>query len=184
MSESKFRMAQKLFKVQMALMNEKIQDFNLDSLIPLIFQKCYEENIAFWFNLFQNEIVLNLRDIGHENYELNIRYYYEGIPDIDSLKIQVLINAFNLTGNKVILENNEDSSALHKDETQDVGIISSNHPTPKHITEAIKTIQSKGIPVTPEAIHNHLPWDQMSSNSKIKCNKYLKDMKKQMEALQ
>ena len=50
---------------------------------------------------------------------------------------------------------------------------------PAHISKAIEKIQAKGIPVTIEAIKNHLPRKEMSNDSLIKCNKYLNEMETQ-----
>lgn len=174
MSKSKFIMAQKLARVQEDLMGETIQDYSLEFLLPLIFKACLKENLTFWFNFLENECVLNLRDIGHENYELNIRQYYTS-EDIDSIKIQVLKNTFLLTDNSYRLKNDNASSAKKGDEPVD--IISGDKPVPKHIRTAIETIKAKGIPVTPDAINNHLPTGQMSPSQLIECNRYLKQMK-------
>lgn len=176
MSESKFVMAQKIYNVQKALMGVSIQDMSLDSLITLIFEKCSEENLTFWFNFIDNHCVLNLRDIKHENYELNIRQYYETIEDIDSIKLQVLVNAFNLTGDELTLENNEDSSALQEEETPDNKIISGDKVIPKPINEAIKKIKAKGVEVNKKSIRAHVQWNQLSTDQRIKCTNYLENM--------
>lgn len=178
MSTSKFIMATKLARVQKRLMELTINDDSLDGLIPLIFKECLKEDLTFWFNFLENEVVLNLRDIGHENYELNIRQYHGNTDDWDSLKKMVLTNTFLITKKPVLL--NEDGNAssektLHGDEGNT--IISSDQPVPKHVRDAITRIQDKGIPVTPETIRNHLPTGQMSTSEVMKCNKYLKEMK-------
>lgn len=172
MSESKFSMAQKLARVQKNLMMCEIQDYSLDSLINLIFKKCSEENLTFWFNFYEHEVVLNLRDISHENYELNIRQYYDTLDDIEKVKLQVLDNAFLLTEDKETLENNDASSA----ETRETQLIGSTKITPKPIRKAIETIQSKGVPVTKEGIRNHVSWGQLSTDQRIKCTNYLEEM--------
>lgn len=176
MSESKFIMAQKLFRVQKTLMDVSIQDFSLDFLIPLIFKECSKENLTFWFNFYEHEVVLNLRDIIHENYELNIRQYYETIEDIDSIKLQVLINAFNLTGKRIILEDNENSSALQEEETQDASLISGDKVTPGPIREAIKKIRAKGVDVNKKSIKAHVRWGQLHTDDRIECTNYLENM--------
>lgn len=176
MSESKFIMAQKLVRVQTALMECELPD-SLESLIPLIFKACLKENICFWFNFFEHEVVLNLRDIKHENYELNIRQYYESVNDIDSVKILVLNNAFLLTGNKTVFENNDDGSALQETETlEDAHIISGDKIIPKPIRNAIDTIKAKGVEVNKTSIRNHVPWNQLSNDQRIKCTNYLNEM--------
>ena len=74
MSTSKFIMACKLSNVQQKLMAVTIEDMSLDGLLPLIYKECLKENLTFWFNFMEDACVLNLRDIEHENHELNIRY--------------------------------------------------------------------------------------------------------------
>ena len=165
MNTSKFTMAKKLANVQSKLMAMEIKDDSHEGLISLIFKECQKENLTFWFNLLSDACVLNLRDIEHENYELNIRYAYETIPntteDIKNIECNLLFNAFLIT---------------HQAAEPNVPIISSDKPVPRHITKAIDAINKKGIPVTREAIQNHLPLSEMSSNARIECNKYLKEM--------
>lgn len=169
MSESKFIMAKKLFKVQKSLMELKIQDFGLDSLLSLIFKACATEQIVFGFNFFEDGCVLNLRDIGRENTELNIRYFYSrNDENIDDVKVQVLKNAFNLTSTPLDASSAKNEESIH--------IVSGDKPVPSHIRQAIKKLEAKGVPVTVEGIRNHLPLNEMSSNSRIKCNAYLKNM--------
>lgn len=175
MSESKFIMAKKLALVQNNLLECEIQDTNLDSLLPLIMRECRKENIVFWFNFFEHEVVLNLRDTQHENYELNIRQHYE-THDIDEVKLQVLVNAFLLTTGKTVLENNEDSSALQEEETPDNKIISGDKVIPKPINEAIKKIKAKGVEVNKKSIRAHVQWNQLSTDQRIKCTNYLENM--------
>lgn len=169
MSKSKLSMAKKLYAVQKDLQREEIQEFTLDSLLPLIMKACSKQNLMFWFNFIDNHCILNLRDIEHENYELNIRYHYESVGNIEIIKLEVLKNAFLLTNNS----NEINASSAN---TESLEIISGDKPVPPHINEAIKKIKSKGIPVTAEAIHNHLPLGQMSTSARMKCNKYLKEM--------
>lgn len=179
MSKSKFIMARRLVRVQKNLMSKTINEDTLDGLISLIFKECLKEKLTFWFNFLENEVVLNLRDIEHENYELNIRQHYTETDKPDDLKKMVLVNTFLITKNSVEFEHsNEASSQKKSDETH---IISGDKPVPPHIREAIEKIQAKGIPVTPETIRNHLPTKEMSTNATIQCNNYLKKM---MEASQ
>ena len=95
MSQSKFIMAKKLCKVQKRLMEVKIEEFTLENLLPLIFQECLKENLTFWFNFIEDAAVLNLRDVEHENYELNIRHHYANAPlsqeNIDAVKLNLLV---------------------------------------------------------------------------------------------
>ncbi|MBO6274813.1 MAG: hypothetical protein J6M91_04625 [Methanobrevibacter sp.] len=181
MSESKRIMARKLYNVQRVLMDMEIQDFSLESLTSLIFNECSKENLCFWFNFIEETCVLNLRDIHHENYELNTRVHYDnalfnGIS-VDDLKVMAFKNTFLLTENKVLLENNEASSEnITKEETSDAKIISGDKVTPIPIRKAIEKIKGKGIDVTKEAIKNHVPWSQLSTDQMIKCTNYLNQM--------
>lgn len=172
MSASKLLMAQKLSHVQEKLMGKKFEDFNLTTLLPSIFEECLKEKLTFWFSFVEQTAVLNLRDVEHENYELNIRLHY-GTGDITEdymieLKRQLLLNTFLITQNMF---------ALDKETTEtESKILSSDKPIPGHIRKAIETIESKGIPVTKEAIQNHLPLGKMSTNARMECNKFLKEM--------
>ncbi|MBR1749039.1 MAG: hypothetical protein IJ743_04495 [Bacilli bacterium] len=179
MSTSKFIMAKKLQKVQDNLRECKIEGPSLESLIPLIFEKCYEEKLTFWFNVFENEIVLNLRDVEQENYELNFRQHYKSTSTLDEFKVQLLFNVFLLWKNTN--KSSVASSAKKESSKTEQVIITGDKPTPPHIREAIKKIEAKGIPVTVEAIQNHLPLGQMSTSHRMECNKYLKKM---MEAFE
>ena len=174
MSESKFVMAKKLSSVQTALMGETINDLSLDNLIPLIFKACLKENLCFWFNVIENELVLNLRDIGHENYELNIRQHYDIISfdgNMDSLKKQVLINAFLITSNNISVEEN----VANSDDSGDK-LISTEKLPPKTINRVIKELHEKGIDVNRSSVKNNIPWSQLSTDERIKCTNYLKNM--------
>ena len=177
MSTSKFMMACKLSNVQQKLMAVPIDDLSLDGLLPLIYKECLQEKLMFWFNFMEDACVLNLRDIEHENHELNIRYAYEKPPinraDLEYYKYYVLINAFIITSNPVTLTSADESNRA----TVQQNIISSDKPVPKSINDAIKRIKSKGMPVTADTIRNHLPTSQMSTSETMKCNKYLKEMK-------
>lgn len=175
MSQSKFIMAQKLNNIQKSLMSMTIDDMDINTLIPLIFEECQKESITFWFNFIEDSLVLNLRDIEHENYELNIRYYipeYKNMPEsvgMDKAKQELLINAFLLTPKSL-------PNIASSDNTKEDTLLSSDKPIPPHIREAIKTIEGKGIPVSVEAIHNHLPLGEMSNSARLECNNYLKEM--------
>ena len=170
MSTSKFTMAKKLANVQSRLMATEIKQSSFEYILPLIFEECKKENLTFWFNMLSDACVLNLRDIEHENYELNIRYAYESIPvsadDVKNVEMNLLHNTFLLTHTS-----KQVSSA-----SSDGVILDSDKPVPRHITKAIETIQRKGIPVTRESIQNHLPLNDMSTSARLECNKYLKEM--------
>ena len=177
MSKSKFIMAQKLQRVQVALMEEEISSTQLNVLLPLIFKKCLEEKMTFWFNFLEDACVLNLRDVEHENTELNIRYAYTNVPlseqEVDIFKETLLINAFLITSSSVKLNV---ASSKTEDETL---IIDNDEIMPPEIRKAIERIQKKGMPVTPNAIRNHLSLSKMSTGDRITCNRYLKKMKEE-----
>lgn len=176
MSTSKFIMAQKLNKVQVRLMSRDIEEYTLQSLIPLIFKECLEENLTFWFNVYENEVVLNLRDTGHENYELNIRHYIGKIVDADKVKISLLKNTFLLTSEAHSL--NEASSNTLKNNEDEVNntLISSEKLPPTPINKAIAQIQNKGLSINPSTIKNHVKWSQLSNNERIQCKNYINNM--------
>ena len=172
MSESKRVMAEHLARVQRKIMGMSFESITLEDLLPIIFEECLKENMTFWFSFVEDTCVLNLRDIRYENYELNIRLYHETGVNPTEIKTELLINTFLITQKSHEIKNNEVSSAPKDDGV----VISNDQPVPKPIREAIKKIEAKGIPVTPEAIQHHLPLGEMSNDSRMKCNKYLKSM--------
>ena len=171
MSGSKFNMAKKLHAVQEDLMIEEIQEFTLEYLLPLIMKACSKQKLMFWFNFIEDACVLNLRDVTHDNYELNIRYHYGTFDNPENIKIETLKNAFILTEKSVELEK---ASSAKRDEP--LNIVSGDKPVPSHIRQAIQKLEAKGVPITVKGIKNHLPLNEMSNNSRIKCNAYLKRM--------
>ncbi|MBQ6350245.1 MAG: hypothetical protein IJI42_04885 [Methanobrevibacter sp.] len=177
MSNSKFIMAKKLQRVQVALMEEKISSTQLQVLLPLIFKKCLKENMTFWFNFLEDACVLNLRDVEHENTELNIRYAYPSVPlgekGLDKFKETLLVNAFLITKSSVKVNV---ASSAREEETR---IIDSDEVMPASIRKAIEKIQKKGIPVTVDTIRNHLQLSKMSTSNRIECNRYLKKMEEE-----
>jgi len=82
------------------------------------------------------------------------------------------MNTFLITKDNVSVSN----VASSKKQEEETLIISGDKPVPPHIRKAIDKIQSKGIPVTREAIQNHLPLGKMSTSARLECNKYLKEM--------
>lgn len=180
MSNSKFIMAQKLQKVQVKLMQEKISETSLDVLLPLIFQKCLEENLTFWFNFMEDAIVLNLRDVANENYELNIRYAYHPVPpisnpgDIEAYKVNVLLNAFLITTDSHV--DNVASSAPQKEESNEKPIKESNLVPPPAIRVAIDELEKVGMEITRKNVGDQLNLKQMSQDKRRQCIAYLRDM--------
>ena len=180
MSQSKFIMAKKLCKVQKRLMEVKIEEFTLENLLPLIFQECLKENLTFWFNFIEDAAVLNIRDIEHENYELNIRNAYPEIPIksdvIDSIKINLLINSFLLTGKPHEIDGDVASSADNKIVKHDQPIKQSNAVPPTSIRTVIDMLEKNGEPVTRKTIQEYLQMDKMSTDNRRRCIAYLKSM--------
>lgn len=184
MSESKFVMSKKLHNVQESLMAEEINPLKFEETLSLIFEECSKENLTFWFNFHEDYCVLNLRDIGHENYELNFRNAYVSVPITDEAiienKIRLFENAFLLTRNAVegySAKPMEEASEkeVNNDDIDEL-IFTSEKPLPPHVSKAIDTITSKGIPVTKESLKNHIPWDKISTEQRIKCTEYLNEM--------
>lgn len=173
MSESKMVMAAHLCNVQKNLMGVKFESLTLENILPIIFNECIKENITFYFSFIENTAILNLRDVRYDNYELNIRLHHETPADYEELKKSLLINTFLITSESETVPSIA-SSAKNEEVTQH--LISNDKPVPKHIRKAIERIQAKGMPVTADAIKNHLPLSQMSSSARLECNKYLKEM--------
>lgn len=187
MSESKFVMAQKLYHVQEALMGKEINFQDFSEVLSLIFKECSKENLTFWFNFHEDYCVLNLRDIEHENYELNIRKAYVGVPVSDEIitdnKLHLLQNTFLLIEKSVNgsntptfakLDDHEDTS-IPKDSVEDL-IFTVDKPIPPHISKAIDKINAKGIPITKDSLKNHIPWNEISTEQRIKCTEFLNEM--------
>ena len=171
---SKVIMACKLANVQKRLRDKSFEKFTLEDILPVIMEECFKENLVFWFNFLEDSVVLNLRDITHENYELNIRYGYESAPiqltDAEHYKTLVLLNAFNLTHQEI----KPASSATHK--IDEKPIQESNIVPPRAIRAAMDTIKGRGDEVTKKAIEKELQFDKMSSDNRRQCIRYLKDM--------
>ena len=179
MSQSKFIMAKKLQKVQLDLMQMEISKISYDVLLPLIFKKCYENNLTFWFNFLEDAAVLNLRDVEHENYELNIRHHYANAPlsqeNIDAIKLNLLVNAFLVTTAKEVIDMPmKENPELNK--AQEKPIKESNLVPPTSIRTVIDMLEKNGEPVTRQSIQQYLQMDKMSSDNRRRCIAYLKSM--------
>ena len=172
---SKTVMYQKLCNVQQKLMAKEIPSVELRDLLPVIFEKCLEENMMFYFNFIENACVLNLRDITQDNMELNIRLYYpnENI-DCKLLKEQVLINAFLLTKKASVINNA--SSTNKNDVKHDKPIKQSNAVPPTAIRTVIDMLEKNNEPVTRQSIQKYLQFDKMSTDNRRRCIAYLKTM--------
>ena len=177
MSSSKFIMAQKLQRVQVSLMAEEITDYSLSSLLQVIYQKCYEENLTFWFNFLEDACVLNLRDVEHENTELNIRYAYPSIPldmeHINYFKEMILRNAFLLTSSPVVISMPKDVCAAEEEPEK---ISMTDDVPPKQIRTVIEMLQKNNEPVNKRSIQQYLQLGKLETEDRRKCIRYLKNM--------
>ena len=173
---SKTVMYQKLCKVQQKLMAEEIPSVELRDLLPVIFEKCLEENMMFYFNFIENTCVLNLRDISSDNMELNIRLYYPSDKiDCKLLKEQVLINAFLLTKKASVISI---ASSANKKDVKHEGhqIKESNLVPPRAVRTAMDVITQRGDKITKKAIEKELHFDKMSIDNRNQCIAYLRSM--------
>ena len=177
MSNSKFIMAQKLQNVQVSLMAEEITEFGLSDLLQLIYQKCYEENLTFWFNFLEDSCVLNLRDVEHENTELNIRYAYPSIPldmeHINYFKEMILRNAFLLTSNSVTISMPNDKAVAEEEPEK---ITMTDDVPPASIRAVMDMLEKNGEPINKKSIQQYLQLGRMSTENRRKCIAYLKNM--------
>ena len=182
MSNSKVLMAKKLAVIQSNLMGTKFEDTSLQTLLPIIFKECLEQNLTFWFNFIEDYCVLNLRDINQENNELNIRQYMGNIADVElaDIKRQVLINAFLITPNLITIssaEKEEERVETHKKEAvEEKPIQDSSIVPPSPIRIAIAGCEKDGEPVTKKNIESRLNLKGMSQDKRRQCIAYLKDM--------
>lgn len=176
---SKVIMAHKLHEVQKNLMGKKFERLSLDYILPLIFEECGKQNMAFWFNFLEDSCVLNLRDTVHENYELNIRYAYQcspvSIEKVNEYKRVVLINTFLITS-----ASRDVVSSAKKDEEnikhEDKPIQESNIVPPAAIRVAMEECEKLGEPVTRKNVELKLNLKAMSQEKKSQCIAYLRDM--------
>ena len=180
MSQSKFVMAKRLQQVQLDLMQDEISETSYDVLLPLIFKKCYKNNLTFWFNFLEDSAVLNLRDVEHENYELNIRHYYANAPlsqeNIDAIKLNLLVNAFLITNKKVEIDLPKKVVEENVEVKHEKPIKQSNAVPPTSIRTVIDMLEKNGEPVTKKSIQQYLQLDKMSTDNRRRCIAYLRSM--------
>ena len=179
---SKENMYKKLQCVQAALMEETIEEYSLQSLLPLIFKYCTMNNLTFWFNFIEDHVVLNLRDFTQESMELNIRYSFKAAPVptggvndsmLELIKVNLLKNAFLLTDKPVkncIEITSSDNVAPEEP------ILKSESVPPTSIRTVIDMLQKNGEPVNKRSIQKYLQLDKMSTENRSKCIAYLKSM--------
>lgn len=184
MVASKLIMAKKLCNVQIELMGRKFDSVTLDTILPIIFKECLKQNMTFWFNFLEDACVLNLRDVEHENYELNIRQYYQALPiqqsDMENYKLQVLLNAFLITPGENPIENASSATTnneeRHSEETVDKPIQESNLVPPSAVRVAIELCEKNNEPVTRKNVENKLNLGQMSQDKRRQCIAFLRSM--------
>ena len=182
MSKSKFAMSKKLNNIQKNLMGVEFQDLTLESLLPIIFEECCKENIMFWFNFIENACVLNLRDIQHENYELNIRLSIGEMDNnkgLDYYKEEVLKNAFLILQGEFpegFPEKEVSVSNRSNDETQNKQIVKSDTVPPSPIRIAMAGCKQDGEPVTKKNLEKRLNLKGMTHEKRKQCVRYLKGM--------
>lgn len=179
MSKSKTIMAGKLCKVQQTLMAKEIESSKVEYLVPLIFKECVQEDMTFWFSFLEDCAILNLRDIAHENYELNIRYHYTSAPisaeKIDAIKIELLMNVFLITKEASVMDiYKEDEPAPETPKEQ--AISESKLVPPTSVRTVINLLEKNNIPVTKKNIESELHLDKMSSEKRRRCIAYLRSM--------
>ena len=180
MSSSKFHMASKLSQVQKELMDIAAPE-NFDDLIEIIFQKCNDNELTFWFSIIEDSIILNLRDINHANYELNIRMNMDRYADasMEKVKRELLTNAFLLTNSSNL---KSEEVTIEDKREMELDIITTDDKTiPPHARNAIDTLNKKGVPVTINSIRNHIPFSQISNDQRIKCNRFLKQLEASLD---
>lgn len=179
MSTSKKVMAMKLANVQKRLMERDIESSTVEYLIPLIFKECLKENLTFWFSFLEDCAILNLRDIVHENYELNIRYHYVCAPltaeRIDSVKSELLMNVFLIT-KKAASVTDAEPEPKKTNTMAFYEIQESNLVPPSAIRVAIELCEKNNEPVTRKNVEKKLELGQMTQEKRRQCIAYLKSM--------
>ena len=180
MSQSKLIMARKLCNVQMGLMSQEIEDDSLESLLSLCFNECLKQGLMFFFSISEDLVILKLRDISHDNYELNVKHAHNGnlTTQMDTFKRNLLINTFNLTKKGNPIDNDASSADTKKDDVkhEDKPIPESNIVPPRAIRTAMDVIKERGDKVTKKAIEKELHLDKMSQDNRNQCIAYLRGM--------
>ena len=180
MSQSKLIMARKLCNVQKELMNQEIEDDSLESLLPLCFNECLKQGLMFFFSISEDLVILKLRDIYHDNYELNVKHAHNGnlTTQMDTFKRNLLINTFNLTKKGNPIDNDASSADTKKDDVkhEDKPIQESNLVPPTAIRTVIDTLEKNNESVTRKSIQKYLQMDKMSTDNRRRCIAYLKSM--------
>ena len=171
---------EKISDVQRELMSQEFgTDYN--TIVPVVLDACQKHGLTFYFNFLEDSVVLNIVDWTSDDYsELHVRLNLSLLKDnfdVNTLKFLVLTNAFLLTEHAAEVTNpHTTAEAVNTDEEYDDFIFTSDKPLPPHISKAIETITAKGIPVTKNSLKNHIPWNEISTEQRIKCTEYLNEM--------
>ena len=126
---------------------------------------------------------MNLRSVNEKHDELNIRQYYETTPEIETLKLNLLINTFLIIPKSVKTESDNEASSAKKitKENTEHKITMGNTVPPTAIRTVIEVLEKNNEPVNSKTIEKHLQLSKMSQDNRRRCIAYLRDLKK-MEA--
>lgn len=168
---------QRLCNVQKSLMSKSIEDNSLNILLPVIFKECLKENMTFYFNFIENQVVLNLCDLLKEHNELHFRLSYsnEDMVSDCSLKLFLLENTFLLTTAPVDVLSSENISE-QKDLVEEKPIQQSNIVPPSAIRVAMEECNHNDEEITRKNIESKLNLKGMTQDKRRQCIAYLRDM--------
>lgn len=173
---------EKISKVQRKLMGVEFGD-DYNSIVPVVLEACQKHGLTFYFNFLEDSVVLNIVDWTSDEYsELHVRLnlcVFKNHFDMNTIKFLVLCNAFLLTEKPTEIASPYAEAVDEVKETADEyeGLIfTSDTPIPPHVSKAIEKINAKGIPVTKESLRNHIPWDNISTDQRVKCTDFLNQM--------
>ena len=169
---------QRLCNVQKNLMSKNIEDNSLNNLLQLIFKECIKENMTFYFNFLENQVVLNLCDLDKEHNELHFRLSYSDECKVsdNTLKIFLLENTFLLTPSGCDVASSEDIPEEKETVKKEKPIQESNIVPPSAIRVAMEECEKQGEPVTRKNVENKLNLKSMSQDKRRQCIAYLRDM--------
>ena len=171
----------KISKIQQNLMGKSIEDYTLNTLIPLILEECINENLMFYFNCVENAVVLNIRDTHEENMELNIRYHHNHAdisPEIlEKMESRLLQNTFLLVSKSHPFNHSNDADETSsKPDVHEKPITESNLVPPSAIRVAMEECNQNGELITRKNLENKLNLKGMNQEKRRQCIAYLRDM--------
>ena len=171
----------KISKIQQNLMGKSIEDYSLNTLIPLIFKEACKQNLMFYFNCIENAVVLNIRDTSEENMELNIRYHHNHAdisPEIlEMMELRLLQNTFLLVSKSHPFNHSNDADETSsKPDVHEKPITESNLVPPSAIRVAMEECKQQGEPITRKNLENKLNLKGMNQDKRRQCIAYLRDM--------